>query len=217
MDRVPADEVRRVDHSVRVRSRCLAVEAEAAEDGRRGRLSGRHVVHAVWLPAVREHEHLPGPVELDVLAVGTRVRMAQLERAFAAEDHCVDGRRCVTVAAHPVCFAESVNRVRGQAVEVARDGRREAELQEPALEQRDLRAACALARLPVDDLDRLAASPEGHLRTARAVLHHQPHWTGIADLEAEFVPPAAAYGAAYLLARLTAANRIQRENFAADV
>ena len=93
VDRVAADEVRRVDHPVRVGPRLLAVEVEAAEHRRRRGLARRHVVAAVRPAVVGQHQHLARPVELHVLAVVARVRVAQLERALAAQDHRVDGGR----------------------------------------------------------------------------------------------------------------------------
>ena len=175
------------------------------------------MVHAVRPALIRQHQHLPRPVELHVLAVGPRVRVAQLVGAVAAHHHRVDGTDRVTVASEPVRLAEGVDRVRGERVEVAGDGRGEAELQQAALKQRDLRAARSLARVPADHLDRLVACSKGLLPVARPVLHHQPHRTRIPDLEAELVASAAPHGPPHLLARLLATDRVQREHLAAHV
>ena len=154
VDRVPADEVARVDHAVRVRARALAVDAERAEDRRRRRLARRHVVDPLRPAVVREHEHLARHVGLDVLA-GARV--LQPEGAAALEHLLEDVRARVADARHVVHLAEGQHRARGAGPVVA--ARLEAGVAEPlqaALEHRHPDAARADARGVVEHARRLA-------------------------------------------------------------
>src|SRR6266540_397217 len=111
---------------------------------------------------------------------------------------------------HSVRLPEDVDGIRGQPVEIAGDRGREPELPEAALQQQHLDSAGAPARLPVDDLDRLAARPEGAQPVAAPVLHHEPDRARVPDLEAELVPAPPADRAADLLAGLAAPDRVQR-------